>query len=154
MNNINQRYKTAMSIFEQFLETFRFPTPMSTFNKEEIRNIARLVWAMQILLKDVIAQLDNIGDSAVLMERLERMERMIICSKGVLTANEVCEMLGVAKSQLYNLVKKHDLPTLKISGKMMFFKVEDVVDWSMTHSRSRSPRPIEMTGLIKGDYYE
>ncbi len=148
MSNNKQLYDASRRILAESLESFRLPTPMSTFNEDEIRKLFRLVWALQIILKDVLEDLDVLGNTKEIIERIEHLEKTIAFSKGIMTSDEACEHLGICKSQLYKLVHTQDLPTYKASSKSMFFKVEDVVDWVISHPLKRGSRPIENTGLI------
>ncbi len=59
-------------------------------------------------------------------ERLERIERLLIASKRVLTFDEASEYSGISKSYLYKLTAAAKIPHSKPSGKTIYFDKEEL----------------------------
>lgn len=49
--------------------------------------------------------------------------------KEVLTANEASELLGIAKSYLYKLTYRHEIPYYRPNGKLIYFERTDLMAW-------------------------
>lgn len=49
--------------------------------------------------------------------------------KAMLTANETCNYLGIAKSYLYKLTHRKAIPHYKPFGKLIYFKLSEVDEW-------------------------
>lgn len=49
--------------------------------------------------------------------------------KEVLTANEASELLGIAKSYLYKLTYRHEIPFYRPNGKLIYFERTDLMAW-------------------------
>lgn len=147
-------HKTAKEILAESLEKFKLPTAMTMFKDDSLRQLARLVWALQILLKDVFSYIDVLGNAHELMKRIERLENTVLHSQGVLTDSNVCELLGISKKHLNRLIAEQDLPCHKPTRKMRLFHVAELVEWVQKHPIHRFERPIEKTGLLKTTNHE
>lgn len=60
-------------------------------------------------------------------------DRVAINSKEVWTVEDAAQYTGFSKSQLYKLASSHVLPYSKPSGKVIFFKREDVINWLLSN---------------------
>lgn len=47
----------------------------------------------------------------------------------VMTGKEVCSMLGISQSYLYNLTSANKIPHYKPLGKKVYFKRSELVSW-------------------------
>lgn len=47
----------------------------------------------------------------------------------VMTGKEVCSMLGISQSYLYNLTSTNKIPHYKPLGKKVYFKRSELVSW-------------------------
>lgn len=56
-------------------------------------------------------------------------QKMLISTKEVLTASEVCAYTGIAKSYLYKLTSTNQIPFYKPFGKGLYFNRKDVERW-------------------------
>lgn len=56
-------------------------------------------------------------------------EKLQICTKEVLTAEEAANYLGVSKSYLYKLTMNRRIPHFKPEGKLVYFKREELDAW-------------------------
>lgn len=61
-------------------------------------------------------------DYLELTERLDRIERLLVAHKEVLTFEEASEYAGISRSYLYKLTASKDIPHSKPNGKMIFFE--------------------------------
>ncbi len=53
----------------------------------------------------------------------------VIAAKSVLTFDEAVFMTGLAKSQLYKLTSRHEIPHYKPNGKMLYFDRKELEEW-------------------------
>ena len=68
-------------------------------------------------------------------ERLNRIERLIISNKKVLTFDETCEYTGISRSYLYKLTSSGVIPFSKPNGKVIFFDSEKLNKWLLKNAR-------------------
>ena len=57
------------------------------------------------------------------------MTNLELCSKKVLTLDEVAQYTGLSKSCLYKMTSQKVIPHYKPNGKMVFFDREEVERW-------------------------
>ena len=50
-------------------------------------------------------------DNFLILERLDRLERLMIANKEVLTFDEACDYTGISRSYLYKLTAAGHIPT-------------------------------------------
>lgn len=62
-------------------------------------------------------------------ERLERIEKLLLGTKKVLTFDEVCEYTGFSRSYLYKLTASCNIPHSKPNGKVLFFDKNKIDKW-------------------------
>ncbi|MBK5719894.1 helix-turn-helix domain-containing protein [Dysgonomonas sp. Marseille-P4677] len=75
-------------------------------------------------------------------ERLERIEKLLLINKKVLTLDEVCEYTGFSRSYVYKLTANGIIPFSKPNGKVLFFDKEKIDNW-MLNNASKSKEEIE-----------
>jgi excisionase family DNA binding protein len=74
-------------------------------------------------------------DNLKIEERLDRIERLIIANKKVLTFDEACEYTGISRSYLYKLTSSGVIPFSKPNGKVIFFDKEKLNKWLLKNAR-------------------
>ncbi|QGY47269.1 excisionase family DNA-binding protein [Maribellus comscasis] len=79
-------------------------------------------------------------------EKLDRIERLIISNKKVLTFDEACEYTGLSRSYLYKLTSSGRIPFSKPNGKIIFFEKEKLDNWLLQNSH-KSDDEIEEESL-------
>jgi excisionase family DNA binding protein len=79
-------------------------------------------------------------------ERLDRIERLIISNKKVLTFDETCEYTGISRSYLYKLTSSGVIPYSKPNGKVIFFDKEKLNKWLLKNAH-KSADEIEEEAL-------
>ena len=57
------------------------------------------------------------------------MTNLELCSKKVLTLDEVAQYTGLSKSCLYKMTSQKVIPHYKPNGKLVFFDREEVERW-------------------------
>ena len=57
------------------------------------------------------------------------MTNLELCSKKVLTLDEVAQYTGMSKSCLYKMTSQKIIPHYKPNGKLVFFDREEVERW-------------------------
>ncbi len=82
--------------------------------------------------------MDNIN----LDERLERIEKLLLGSKKVLTFDEACDYTGISRSYMYKLTGSQKIPNSKPNGKVIFFEKEKLDQWLLQNGR-KSNQEIE-----------
>lgn len=85
-------------------------------------------------------------DNELIIERLDRLEKLLIGHKEVLTFEEACSYTGISKSYLYKLTSTGTIPHSKPNGKMLFFEKEKLVDW-LLQNRRKSKQELEAEAL-------
>ncbi len=84
----------------------------------------------------------RIMDSIKLEERLDRIERLLISNKTVLTFDEACDYTGISRSYLYKLTSSGEIPFSKPNGKLVFFSKIKLDNWLL---RNKSKSSDEIT---------
>ncbi len=74
-------------------------------------------------------------DTILILERLDRLEKLLMGSKEVLTFDEASDYTGISRSYLYKLTASGKIPHSKPNGKMVFFDKKKLVDWLLQHKR-------------------
>ena len=74
-------------------------------------------------------------DNFLILERLDRLERLLIANKEVLTFEETCDYTGISRSYLYKLTAAGQIPHSKPKGKLIFFEKEKIVSWLLQNER-------------------
>ncbi|MFH4968297.1 helix-turn-helix domain-containing protein [Gaetbulibacter sp. M240] len=85
-------------------------------------------------------------DNLQLNERLERIEKLLVSNKKVLTFDEACDYTGISRSYLYKLTSTGQIPFSKPNGKIIFFDKEKLDDW-LLQNKSKSTSEIQSKSL-------
>lgn len=75
-------------------------------------------------------------DNLLILDRLDRLEKLLIGSKEVLTFDEACDYTGISRSYLYKLTALGKIPHSKPNGKLLFFEKKELVDWLIQNKRN------------------
>ena len=86
-------------------------------------------------------------DNLLLLERLDRLERLLAAQKEVLTFEETCDYTGISRSFLYKLTSSGSIPHSKPNGKLIFFEKKKLNDWLLRNGR-RSNDELEQAALL------
>ena len=81
-------------------------------------------------------------DTILILERLDRLEKLLIGSKEVLTFDEASDYTGISRSYLYKLTASGRIPHSKPNGKMLFFEKKKLVEW-LLQNKQKSQQDIE-----------
>ncbi len=73
--------------------------------------------------------MDQVNDIA---QRLERIERLLLVQKTVLTFAEALEYTGISASYMYKLTSSRTIPHFKPLGKLIYFKRVDLDAWMLS----------------------
>lgn len=85
-------------------------------------------------------------DNILILERLDRLERLLIANKEVLTFEETCDYTGISRSYLYKLTASGSIPHSKPNGKLLFFEKAKINAW-LLQNRTKSNLEIETEAL-------
>jgi excisionase family DNA binding protein len=85
-------------------------------------------------------------DNFLIIERLDRLEKLLIANKEVLTFEETCDYTGISRSYLYKLTASGNIPHSKPNGKMIFFEKKKLIEWLLQNMR-KSNDEIEAKAL-------
>jgi len=85
-------------------------------------------------------------DTILILERLDRLEKLLVGSKEVLTFDEASDYTGISRSYLYKLTSSGRIPHSKPNGKMLFFEKSKLVEWLLQNSR-KSRNEIEESAI-------
>lgn len=64
-----------------------------------------------------------------ILNRLERIEKIVLSQKSVLTFDEVTLFTGLSKSHLYKLTSSQKIPHYKPTGKLLYFERSELEKW-------------------------
>ena len=78
-------------------------------------------------------------DTILILERLDRLEKLLMAKKEVLTFEETCDYTGISRSYLYKLTAAGTVPHSKPNGKLIFFERKKIEGWLLQNERE----PIE-----------
>ena len=78
-------------------------------------------------------------DTILILERLDRLEKLLMAKKEVLTFEETCDYTGISRSYLYKLTAAGTVPHSKPNGKLIFFERKKTEGWLLQNERE----PIE-----------
>ena len=81
-------------------------------------------------------------DNSMILERFNRLEKLLAGRKEVLTFNEACDYTGISRSYLYKLTSSGKIPYSKPNGKMLFFEKRKLVEW-LLQNKHKSQDEIE-----------
>jgi len=68
-------------------------------------------------------------------QKLDRIERLLLHNKSVLTFEEACEYTGISSSYMYKLTAKKKIPHSCPNGKMLFFEKKKLDIWLLQNER-------------------
>ena len=85
-------------------------------------------------------------DTILILERLDRLEKLLVGSKEVLTFDEASDYTGISRSYLYKLTASGRIPHSKPNGKMLFFEKSKLVEW-LLQNRRKSKNEIEAEAI-------
>ena len=64
------------------------------------------------------------------MTQLDRIERYsLLAAKNVLDLEDASIVLGIAKSTLYKMTMRKEIPYYKPNGKLVYFDKKELEDW-------------------------
>lgn len=92
-------------------------------------------------------------DTILLLERLDRLEQLLIGKKEVLTFDETCDYTGISRSYLYKLTASGKIPHSKPNGKMLFFEKKKLVEWLLQNNRE-AQQDIKAEPLVPTMHYK
>ena len=77
-----------------------------------------------------------------LEQRLSQLEAAMltanVAAKEILTFDEACVYMGVSRSFLYKCTSTNRIPHYKPSGRMIYFKKEELAEWILQNRVSTS----------------
>ena len=81
-----------------------------------------------------------------IMNKLDRIEKLLVINKKVLTIEEASELTGYKTSYLYKLTSLKDIPHSKPNGGSIFFEKEKLETW-MLQNEIKSKEEMESEAL-------
>ena len=72
-------------------------------------------------------------NSLKMTQQEEGLVIMHPAAKEILNIKEAVAYLGISKSQMYKLTSARIIPFSRPSGKLIFFKLEDVINWALSN---------------------
>lgn len=67
--------------------------------------------------------------------KLDRIEKLLLTHKNVLTFSEVELYTNLSKSYLYELTSTGGIPCYKPNGKHLYFKKQEIEDWLLSNKK-------------------
>lgn len=97
-------------------------------------NRTTLIERLSERVADLEKEIQILGSTKGLLERLSLMEENIYTTKKVLTFTEACFYLGISESLLYKLTSTREVPHYKPRGKMLYFNKDELDLWLMQNN--------------------
>ncbi len=69
-----------------------------------------------------------------LEEQLDRIEKLLVSNKKVLTFDEACDYTGISRSYMYKLTSGGIICHSKPNGKVIFFEKEKLDNWLLQNN--------------------
>lgn len=69
-----------------------------------------------------------------IIERLSRIEQLLIGTKKFLTTDELSAYINVSKSSVYKLIRERSVPFCRPNGKHIYFEKEKIDEWILRKS--------------------
>ncbi len=85
-------------------------------------------------------------DNFLILARLDRLEKLVLANKEVLTFEETRDYTGISRSYLYKLTPSGNIPHSKPNGKLIFFEKKKIVRWLLRNAR-KSTREIDAEAI-------
>ena len=88
----------------------------------------------------------------IILKKLDAIENLVsvhksseqqIIGKEILSVNELSDYLSISKSTIYKLTSSQEIPHYKPSGKLLYFKKSEIVEW-VSNSRIKTMDEIEI----------
>ena len=79
-------------------------------------------------------------------QRLDKIEKLLLSNKKVLTFEEACDYTGISRSYLYKLTAGKKIPHSCPNGKMLFFDKDKLDSWLLQNER-KSVQEIDSKAL-------
>ena len=79
-------------------------------------------------------------------ERLDKIEKLLLSNKKVLTFEEACDYSGISRSYMYKLTSGKTIPHSCPNGKMLFFDKDKLDSWLLQNER-KSVQEIDSNAL-------
>jgi len=70
-----------------------------------------------------------VKNEITVLEYLQRIEKMLLSQKDVLTFGEGADFIGISKSHLYKLTMDNLIPYYKPRNKMIYFDRAELSNW-------------------------
>jgi excisionase family DNA binding protein len=64
-----------------------------------------------------------------IIQELQEIQRLLSLNKAMLSINDFCLYTGISKSYAYHLTSMGKIKFYKPCGKMIFFEIEDVINF-------------------------
>lgn len=72
------------------------------------------------------------SDMKEIIEKLNRIEKLLLSQKKILTLDEAAEYLSIEKSYMYKLTSARKIPHSKPNGKTIYFDKEKLDAWALS----------------------
>ena len=80
-------------------------------------------------------------ETNTIVEKLERIEKLLLSQKTVINFEELVEYTGLSQSYLYKLTSKGDIPFYRPNGKQLYFNKAEIDSW-LLRNRSKTNEEI------------
>lgn len=74
-------------------------------------------------------------------QKLDRIEKLLIGQKSVLSVEDLVEYTGLSQSYLYKLTSRGAIPFYRPNGKQLYFNKEEIDKW-LLRNRSKTSEEI------------
>ena len=90
-------------------------------------------------------------DTILILDCLDRLEKLLVGQKEVMTFEETCDYTGISRSYLYKLTSSGNIPHSKPNGKLIFFEKKKLNDWLLQNGILH---PSHIDSDSKGDSFK
>lgn len=75
-------------------------------------------------------------EKATIEQRLDRIEQLLVAQKEVLTVDDVAQILGTTKNNIYRMTHERTIPFHKPQNGKIYFKRTEIEQWQLRNRKA------------------
>ena len=75
-------------------------------------------------------------EKTTIEQRLDRIEQLLVAQKEVLTVDDVAQILGTTKNNIYRMAHERTIPFYKPQNGKIYFKRTEIEQWQLRNRKA------------------
>lgn len=75
-------------------------------------------------------------EKTTIEQRLDRIEQLLVAQKEVLTVDDVAQILGTTKNNIYRMTHERTIPFYKPQNGKIYFKRTEIEQWQLRNRKA------------------